>query len=111
MTYTQAAAGGLHTVLLRSDGTAVACGDNYDGRCDLPALEPGTTYTEQAGNKTVLQATLDGDTLRMSTLGGRVVCSISARSTDCLAGIHLRLRSQMRESQWPTPFDVVMPGG
>ncbi|CAK0800355.1 unnamed protein product, partial [Prorocentrum cordatum] len=66
LTYTQVAAGGLHTVLLRSDGTAVArgrsdgtavaCGDNDHGQCDLPALPAGLTYTQVAagGRHTVL---------------------------------------------------------
>ncbi|CAK0887597.1 unnamed protein product, partial [Prorocentrum cordatum] len=50
------AAGGSHAVLLRSDGTAVACGDNHDGQCDLPALPAGLTYTQVAagGSHTVL---------------------------------------------------------
>ena len=42
------AAGGVHTVLLRSDGTAAAFGDNDDGQCDLPALDGGLTYTQAA---------------------------------------------------------------
>mgnify|MGYP003305096851 CR=1 FL=1 len=40
-------AGYSHTVLLRSDGTAVACGrDNAHGQLSLPALEEGVTYTQ-----------------------------------------------------------------
>lgn len=42
--YVQASAGCYHTVLLRSDGHAVACGDNDDGQCDIPELEPNATY-------------------------------------------------------------------
>jgi len=38
--YTQVAAGGIHTVLLRSDGSAVACGGNNYGQCDTPPLLP-----------------------------------------------------------------------
>ena len=41
LTYTQVAAGADHTVLLRSDGTAVACGLNDNGHCDVPALGRG----------------------------------------------------------------------
>eukprot|EP00438_Fugacium_kawagutii_P032406 Skav234909 [mRNA] locus=scaffold840:818176:819776:+ [translate_table: standard] len=37
-------AGGCHTVLLRSDGTAVACGDNGYEQCNIPALDEGMTY-------------------------------------------------------------------
>ena len=36
--YTQVSAGYGHTVLLRSDGEAVACGRNGDGQRDIPAL-------------------------------------------------------------------------
>ncbi|CAK0902385.1 unnamed protein product [Prorocentrum cordatum] len=38
LAYVQVAAGGVHTVLLRSDGAAVACGWNVFQQCDLPAL-------------------------------------------------------------------------
>ena len=46
MTYTQVAAGESHTVLLRSNGTAVACGDNEEGQCSIPALDGHMTYTQ-----------------------------------------------------------------
>jgi len=39
-------AGGRHTVLLRSDGRAVAFGMNGYGQCDLPPLEEGMSYTQ-----------------------------------------------------------------
>eukprot|EP00959_Pyramimonas_sp_CCMP1952_P239032 4995528-Pyramimonas_sp.AAC.1 len=43
------AAGAAHTVLLRSDGTALACGHNDVGQCDVPALGGGgLTYTQAA---------------------------------------------------------------
>merc|ERR1712232_1441652 len=44
-------AGEYHTVLLRSDGTAVACGQNGDGQCDLPSLEEGQTYAQVSAGK------------------------------------------------------------
>ena len=45
--YTEVSAGCLHTVLLRSDGGAVATGSNGNGRCDIPKLvEPGMEYTQ-----------------------------------------------------------------
>ena len=34
-----------HSVLLRSDGTAVACGVNHVGQCNIPELVEGVTYT------------------------------------------------------------------
>lgn len=48
--YVAAAAGSCHSVLLRSDGRAVAFGDNEkrmfqdSGACDVPELEPGAAY-------------------------------------------------------------------
>eukprot|EP00435_Cladocopium_sp_Y103_P013954 s760_g3.t1 len=39
-------AGGAHTVLLRSDGCAVACGWNFNGECNIPPLDAGVTYTQ-----------------------------------------------------------------
>ena len=35
-----------HTVLLRSDGSAVAFGEDRAGQCDLPALDDGMSYTQ-----------------------------------------------------------------
>ncbi|CAK0800000.1 unnamed protein product [Prorocentrum cordatum] len=56
LNYMQVAAGGTHTVLLKSDGTAAACGANESGQCDLPALTGTLTYTQVAagGAHTVL---------------------------------------------------------
>ena len=45
-----------HTVLLRSDGTAVACGSNRFGKCNIPPLDKGVSYTQVSagGDHTVL---------------------------------------------------------
>jgi len=48
LSYTQVATGHRHTVLLRSDGTVVACGSNEEGQCNIPALGHGLTYTRVA---------------------------------------------------------------
>lgn len=57
LTYTQVSAGCCHTILLISNGTAVACGpcSNY-GQCDIPMLDGSLTYTKIAagGYHTVL---------------------------------------------------------
>eukprot|EP00438_Fugacium_kawagutii_P027414 Skav212003 [mRNA] locus=scaffold304:157332:157943:+ [translate_table: standard] len=42
----------MHTVLLRSDGSAVACGWNDHGQCNLPRLEEGLSYTQVAAGRT-----------------------------------------------------------
>ena len=39
-------AGAAHTVLLRSDGCAVAFGWNHDGSCSIPPLDENLTYTQ-----------------------------------------------------------------
>ena len=46
VSYTQAAAGWNHTVLLRSDGRAVACGEKKAGHCDIPVLDEGQSYAQ-----------------------------------------------------------------
>ena len=45
MCYTQVSAGAAHSVLLRSDGSAVACGRNGERQC-IPPLEEGVCYTQ-----------------------------------------------------------------
>ena len=44
----QVPAGGFHTVLLKSDGSAVTCGYNGAGQCDIPVLTDGLIYTQVA---------------------------------------------------------------
>merc|ERR1719183_2425345 len=46
--YVQAAAGGGHTVLLRSDGEVDAIGYNANGQCNVPSLPAGMHYTHVA---------------------------------------------------------------
>ena len=49
-------AGIRHTVLLQSDGIAVAIGDNKHEQCNIPALDEGVAYTQGSagGGHTVL---------------------------------------------------------
>ena len=59
--YTHVAAGDQHTVLLRSNGTAVATGANGCGQCNIPTLEPGLSYTDvSAGGKHTVLLRSDG---------------------------------------------------
>ena len=48
LAYAQVAAGERHAVFRRSDGTAVATGDNRFGQCDIPAAPVGQKYTHVA---------------------------------------------------------------
>ena len=44
-----------HTVLLRSDGVAAACGgDLDDDLCDVPPLAASQTYTQVEGSQSVV---------------------------------------------------------
>jgi len=56
LAYTHVTAGDAHTVLIRSDGSAVACGGNRFCQCNLPALEDDRFYVQAAagGSHTVL---------------------------------------------------------
>jgi hypothetical protein len=48
LTFPQVAAGLLHTVLLRSDGKAVACGDSDSRQCSISDLEEDLTHLQVA---------------------------------------------------------------
>merc|ERR1712232_1240087 len=50
--YVAAAAGKAHTVLLQSDGQAVANGLNDRGQCEIPVLPPGLRYVRAAAGST-----------------------------------------------------------
>ena len=54
--YTQVSANLYQTVLLRSDGCAVACGQNDSGQCNFPPLDEAKSYTQASagGFHTVL---------------------------------------------------------
>ena len=54
-------AGERHTVLLRSDGCAVAIRDNSLGQCDIPPLDEGNAYTQvSAGARHTVLLQSDG---------------------------------------------------
>jgi len=48
LTYVELAAGFLHSLARRSDGSVVAWGNNFNGQCDVPDLPLGLTYIEIA---------------------------------------------------------------
>ena len=50
-----------HTVLLRSDGRSVACGDNEYDQCKIPPLDDGLTYIQvSAGHDCTMLLRSDG---------------------------------------------------
>merc|ERR1740121_1155519 len=115
MTYTGVAAGTLHTALLRSDGTVAACGHNGRGQCDVPALEAGRAYTARLfGVALLLQALLDGGSVRFVTLGGVERCRIPAAPGAPLAEVHDQLAAEHGAGRLGPGFDradAVLPDG
>ena len=91
ISYIQVSAGFLHTVLLRSDGQAVACGKNPDLECDIPSL-PCWSYryicdfTTFGKNRVVqVEFLLEGDIGILLTcvgLDGRKVLQLTAQKSD-----------------------------
>ena len=86
MTYTHIAAGFIHTVLLRSDGSVVAIGGIRSAHCNIPLPEPGIRYIGDTtrGRDLVLQVELvyEEDTVKLicSTAGGEERCRLIAQS-------------------------------
>eukprot|EP00435_Cladocopium_sp_Y103_P075660 s9_g62.t1 len=64
LSYTGVSAGRIHTVLLRSNGSVVACGANSRGQCNIPPLDEGMSYT---------QISADGAHTALLRSDGRVV--------------------------------------
>ena len=92
--YTQVEAGGIHTVLPRSDGSAVACGGNNDGQCDIPPLEEGLSYLQVfAGRFHTVLLRSDGFAVACGDSGDEQ-CRISSLSSwlEWLSGAPPRLR-------------------
>lgn len=57
-------------VLIRSDGTAVACGRNQHGQCNIPALSAGTSYTQvSAGMEHTLLLLCNGEVVACGANG------------------------------------------
>ena len=54
--YTQVSAGLRHSVLLRSDGSAVAFGQWDHGACNVPALRDGTSYSQVSAGVRIMRS-------------------------------------------------------
>ena len=118
------AAGFRHTVLLRSDGRAVACGWNADGQCDLPALQSWRAwFTGRRARRTyvaspnlvyapvllILQASRHETSILFTTLAGDVRHQFEATDADRLEDVRTRLTTEacMEHSR----VDVISPSG
>merc|ERR1712224_521832 len=97
----------------RGDGTAVACGYNEHGQCNLPALDGGLTYVHSGQSRLlpslVLQALFDGTSMHFVTLGGEELCHIEATATERLADLRVQLMHEIGSMY--SRVDVVLPGG
>ncbi|CAK0839575.1 unnamed protein product [Prorocentrum cordatum] len=63
------AAGGGHTVLLQSDGTAVVCGEDGVDQCDLPVPAEGLSFTQVAVGR--------GHIVLLKSGGAAVACGVN----------------------------------
>ena len=103
-----------HTVLLKSDGTAVACGSNRDGQCDIPALAEGEAYGIK---QIVLTVHLATHYAVFHLLSGRELCRIEIDAADDFDAIEQKFIRQRGPDYrryrvvWPTgdPLRSAMP--
>ena len=97
MAYIQISAGDRHTVLLRSDGCAVAIGDISFEKCNIVPPEPGIRYISDRthGRDLALQLELVGEddaiTLTCSTLAGEERFRLTAQGIDSAWETHKRI--------------------
>ena len=90
MSYTQVSAGGSHTVLLRSDGSAITCGQNFAGQCNIPPLEEGVSYRQvSAGWYHTVLLRSDGSVVEYGN-NTFTQCNIPPLSGECLTSSFLR---------------------
>merc|ERR1712196_318073 len=107
-------------VLLRSDGTAVACGDNGEGQCRIsPSTFRGEDVFRFRANpglspvrRIVLQAVFNGYLLKLLNLCGEVLYEDTAAPTERLVDLQRRLSIQLLGILPDRVIaDVAMPGG
>ena len=104
-----------YTVLLRSNGSAVAVGDNGHGQRDIPAPEMGICYIKDlaCGKVLALQLEIVGEndevTLKGSTLAGEERFCLTARSVDLAWETHKRIARELTASL--QNLQLVLPDG
>ena len=108
-TYTHVAAiGGPHTVLLTSDGNAVACEQNEWGECNIPALSPGVTYVHR-GAQIVLALIFCESHASFCLLSGAEVCRFWVDALDTLKEIRKVFKGKTMTDYGK--YRVVLPNG
>jgi hypothetical protein len=113
--YTQVCAGGFRTVLLRSDGHALACGEKLSGACDIVPPEPGNSYCHVGENLPLCDLVLQVEFLReddtvtfiCSTLAGKDILCLNARGFDLALDIHNAIARKLNASS----LQVLLPDG
>ena len=114
MSYIQAAAAGQHTVLLRSDGTAVACGNNMRGQCNIPDnlefQETLPVIVLRLRHKVVSSLVQGASLLEIScAVTGGNVCAIEVFPEELMCDVRNRLMVAVthmavgRRMQWVLP--------
>ena len=98
--------GACYTVLLKSDGNAVACGCNDFGQCNIPALAEGEVYGLK---QIVLTVHLVNSQAVFYLLSGRELVRIAVDTADDFAGILRKFKKEI----WPDHrrYHVVLPTG
>ena len=111
MCYTQVFAGNAHSVLLRSDGSAVACGSNSTGQCNIPPPTAGCCYVFDSCKDYILQVGItfknDAAVLTCCDLAGHEVLRIRANESDLVWDTQKRiardLQVNLQNLRWVLP--------
>jgi len=112
LAYTQVVCGDVHSLLLRSDGTAVSCGRNHEDQCNIPTLVEGKTYI-QAGwrwqHMMVLQAYYEDFEMCVRQISGDVLCRMKVGIQERISRIQQWLAKEIAKkiNMRSEDFDVV----
>ena len=94
MFYTQVSAGESHSLLLQSDGSAVACGWNDEGQCNIPVFATGS-YLFDCCKDYILQVGVafkdDEAVLTCCNLAGHEVLRFRKNESDLAWDAHKRI--------------------
>ena len=113
VTYTQAAAGGVHTVLLKSDGTAAAFGSNIYGQCNIPVLpaSEGISYRRSGDQRlrTILTIEFGSRHAAFYMCSGEEVLRVKLNALDTLNDLRRRYVNGITGTS--REFCAVLPTG